>query len=163
MNVKACLSLAAMLCLLAAAVSASAQLKQYKDLRNAYIKVIDVREQDKTEEKYLETDGKLELTELVRKTLRITAEIIAKPPPTMDNMFNDEQAVPYFKVCLTAFNGEAKLGDEDCKAFKFNKWVRGDIGVAVFNLPEGLTRYDLRVIKDVPNKGEGFKLWVPTN
>lgn len=162
MNAKACLTLTAALCLLAVA-PAFAQLNQYKDLRNDYIKVIDVREQDKTEEKYVDVGGRLELQALTRKTARVTAEITAKPPPTMANMFNDEKAVPFFKICLTAFDGDAKLGDEDCKAFKFNKWVRGDIGVAVFDLPEGLTRYDLHVIKDVPNKSESFKLWVPTN
>lgn len=162
MNAKACLILTAALCL-SAVLPAFAELKQYKDLRNDYIKVIDVREQDKTEEKYVDVGGKLELQELARRTLRVTAEIIAKPPPTMDNMFNDEKGVPFFKVCLTAFNEDAKLGDEDCKAFKFNKWVRGDIGVAVFDLPKELTRYDLRVVKDAPNKSESFKLWIPTN
>ncbi len=161
MNAKACLILTAALCL-SVVLPAFAELNQYKDLRNDYIKVIDIRDQSKTEEKYVDVGGKLELQELERKTLRVTAEIVSKPPPTMANMFNDEKAVPFFKICLSAFDGDAKLGDDVCKAFRFNKWVRGDIGVAVFDLPEGMTRYDLRVIKDVPNKSEGFKLWVPT-
>ncbi len=152
------------LCLLILAVPSFAQLKQYKDLRNDYIKVIDVRDLDKTEEKYVDVGGKLELKEVTRKTVRVTAEIMRKPPATMSNMFNDEKAEPFFKICLAAFDAsDKKIGDDDCESFKFGAWVKGNIGAAVFELPDGMTRYELSMIKDVAKKGDAFKIWVPTD
>jgi len=153
----------AVMLLAALSAPARAQLKQYKELRNNFIKVIDVREMDKTEEKYVDVGGKLELKEVTRKTLRVTAEIVSKPPTTMSNMFNDEKAEPFFKICLASYDAkDAKIGDDDCGSFKFSAWVKGNIGVEVFDLPEGMSRYELSMVKDVSKKGESFKLWVPT-
>jgi len=137
-------------------------LKLYKELHNEFIQVTNVKETEKTEEKYIEVGGRLELQKVPRKELTITARIVRKPPSTMDNLFGDEQAEPFFKVCVTFYDAEDKAGDEECRGIRFHRPVEGDIGTLGILYPPEAARYALRLIKRVDSTSSPFKLWVPT-
>jgi len=137
-------------------------LKLYKDLHNDYIQVTGVKETEKTEEKYVDVGGRLELRQVPRKELTITARIVRKPPSTMNNMFGDPQAEPFFKVCVTFYDADDAAGDEECQAIRFHRPVEGDIGTLGIPFPPEAARYALRLIKRVDSTSSPFKLWVPT-
>ncbi|NDY56754.1 hypothetical protein G3N56_08350 [Desulfovibrio sulfodismutans] len=137
-------------------------LKLYKDLHNEFIQVTNVQETEKVEEKYIEVAGHLELQKVPRKELKITARIVRKPPSTMDNVFGDPQAEPFFKVCVTFYDAQDNPGDEECQAIRFHRPVEGDIGALGIPYPPGAARYALRLIKRVDSTSSPFKLWVPT-
>ncbi len=152
------------LALLAAARNAPADdLKLYKDLQNDYIKVTSVKETEKIEEKYVDVGGRLELRKVPRKEVLVTAQIVRKPPSTMQNMFGDPQAEPFFKICATFYNQDNAPGDEECQAIRFHRPVAGDIGTLGIPYPPEAVRYALRLIKRVDASSSAFKLWVPTN
>jgi hypothetical protein len=152
----------AALALLALSMTARADdLKLYKDLQNDYIKVTSVKETEKTEEKYVDVGGRLELRKVPRREVLITAEITNKPPSTMDNMFGDPQAEPYFKVCATFYDQNDAPGDEECQAIRFHRPVKGDIGTLGIPYPPEAVRYALRLIKRVDSPSGPIKLWVP--
>ncbi|MFZ5812204.1 MAG: hypothetical protein ACOY4F_09195 [Thermodesulfobacteriota bacterium] len=154
----------AALALLALAMTAlAADLKLYKDLQNDYIKVTSVKETEKTEEKYVNVGGRLELQKVPHREVLITAEITNKPPSTMDNMFGDPQAEPFFKVCVTFYDQNDAPGDEECQAIRFHRPVKGDIGTLGIPYPPEAVRYALRLIKRVDSTSGPIKLWVPTN
>lgn len=144
---------------LPAALSA-AEFPQYKDLRNDYLKVIDLRERDRTEERYMESGGKVTLQRLPYKELTVTAELVQKPPSTMSTMF-DSSKEPYFRICLLPFDNAGNKQEEDCQTFRFQSLVRGNVGTASFRLPADLSRYELHLTQKLANKGTGFKLWTP--
>ncbi|KUG29202.1 hypothetical protein ASZ90_000904 [hydrocarbon metagenome] len=137
-------------------------LKLYKDLHNDYIQVTGVKETTKTEEKYVDVGGRLELRQVPRKELTISARIVRKPPSTMDNMFGDTQAEPFFKVCATFYDADDTASDEECQAIRFRRPVEGDIGTLSILYPPEATRFALRLIKRVDSTSTPFKLWVPT-
>ncbi|MEF3698194.1 hypothetical protein [Desulfolutivibrio sp.] len=138
-------------------------LKLYKELHNDYIQVTGVKETEKTEEKYVDVGGRLELQKVPHKELTITARIVRKPPSTMDNLFGDEQAEPFFKVCATFYDAEDNAGDEECRGVRFHRPVEGDIGTLGFPYPPEAARYALRLIKRVDSTSTPFKLWVPNS
>ncbi len=143
--------------------AAAADLKLYKDLQNDYIKVTSVKETEKIEEKYVDVGGRLELKKIPRKEVLVTAEITNKPPSTMENMFGDPQAEPFFKICATFYDQNDTPGDEECQAIRFHRPVKGDIGTLGIPYPPEAVRYALRLIKRVDSTSGPIKLWVPTN
>jgi len=138
-------------------------LKLYKDLQNEFIQVTSVKETEKVEEKYMEVGGRLELQKVPRKELVITARIVRKPPSTMNNVFGDPQAEPFFKICVTFYDADDKPGDEECQAIRFRRPVEGDIGTLGVPYPPESTRYALRLIKRVDSSSTPFKLWTPNS
>jgi hypothetical protein len=153
---------AAMLTCLAGGRASADDLKLYKDLHNEFIQVTNVQETEKVEEKYVEVAGHLQLQKVPRKELKITARIVRKPPSTMDNVFGDPQAEPFFKVCVTFYDAEDKPGDEECQSIRFHRPVEGDIGTLGIPYPPEAVKYALRLIKRVDSTSSPFKLWVPT-
>lgn len=157
----AALGLAVLAACFAAGAASADDLKLYKDLQNDFIQVTSVKETEKSEEKYVDVGGRLELKKVPRKELTVTARIVRKPPSTMQNVF-DSQAEPFFKVCVTFYDAEDAAGDEDCQALRFHRPVEGDIGTMSIPYPPEAARYALRVIKRVDSTSSPFKLWVPT-
>ena len=147
----------------AAAAGQSMGLGQYKALRNDYVKVTDIKERERFEERYQDSGGKVTLQKVPYKEVMITAELITKPPSSMDTMFVGDTAQPYFKICMAPFDAADKALDESCEAFRFQSYVRGNIGTASFRLDAGTARYEFRMIQRQGEKGSAIKLWVPTD
>ncbi|MGD9607936.1 MAG: hypothetical protein AB7U59_00875 [Desulfovibrionaceae bacterium] len=158
---RVCLAFLALLAVLAWGMPAAASdFQQYKDLRNEYLKVIDVRERVRTEERYVENDGKVTLQKLPFKEVLVTAELVQKPPSNMST-FLDSAKEPYFKLCLTPFDSANQALDKDCQAFRFQSLIKGNVGTASFRLTPEMARYELHLTQQVPNKGAPIKLWSP--
>ncbi len=141
----------------------ASDLTRFRDLKNEYIKVTDVKEREKSEEKYVDTGGRVELKKIPYKEILVTAELIRKPPSTMENMFGDTATEPYFKVCLVPFDAADKALEEDCQSLRFQSLVAGNVGTAAFRLSDDMARYELRLTQKVPDKGSTIKLWYPSN
>lgn len=145
------------------ALAGSMDLGRYKELRNDYVKVTDIKERERFEERYLEAGGKVTLKKVPYKEVMITAEMVQRPPSSMDTMFAGDAAQPYLKICMAPFDADGKALDESCETFKFQSFVRGNIGTANFRIEDGVARYDFRMIQRQGDKGSAIKLWVPTN
>lgn len=158
-HLAATLRLAVALLLLA--LPAQAEFGAYKDLRNDFMKVIAIKEFDKTEEKFVDVGGRVENKVVPYKEIRVTAELTQKPPSTLDGMFGDENAIPFFKICMIPYDAAGQALEDTCKALRFESLVKGNIGAALFRLPDGATRYEFTVIKKVPSKSDSIKLWYP--
>ena len=81
-----CLATVLAVCLLAllpASVFSASDFTRFKDLKNEYLKVTDVQERTRTEDRYVETAGKVVLTKVPFKEVLVTAELIKRPPSTM--------------------------------------------------------------------------------
>ena len=156
----------ALVVLLGASPAAAAQsmgLGQYKALRNDYVKVTDIKERERFEERYQDSGGKVTLQKVPYKEVMITAELINKPPSSMDTMFVGDAAQPDLKICMVPFDAAGKALDESCAAFRFQSLVRGNIGTASFRLDADTARYEFHMIQRQGEKGSAIKLWVPTN
>ena len=157
------LTLALVLIALPAAAGQSMDLGRYKELRNDYVKVTDIKERQRFEERYLETGGKVTLQKVPYKEALVTAEIVQRPPSSMDAMFAGDAAQPFLKICMAPFDAADKPLDESCETLKFQSFVRGNIGTANFRIEEGVARYEFHMIQRQGDKGSAIKLWVPTN
>ncbi|EHJ48374.1 hypothetical protein DFW101_2370 [Solidesulfovibrio carbinoliphilus subsp. oakridgensis] len=158
------LTLAMALCLSAlpaGRAAAASDLTRYKDLRNDYVKVTDIKERDRTEEQYVESGGKVTLQKIPYKEVMVTAELIQKPPTSMDTMFSG--AEPLFKVCMSRFDAADKPLEDDCQSLRFQSMVKGNVGTASFRLPQDTARYEFRVAQKQGDKGSTIKLWTPVN
>jgi len=141
----------------------SLKLDRYKDLRNEYVKVTDIKERERFEERYLESGGKVTLQKVPYKEVLVTAEIVQRPPSSMDTMFAGDAAQPFLKICMAPYDAAGKALDETCEALKFQSLVRGNIGTANFRLEADMARYEFHMIQRQGDKGSAIKLWVPTN
>lgn len=141
----------------------SMDLGRYKDLRNEYVKVTDIKERERFEERYLESGGKVTLQKVPYKEVMVTAEIVQRPPSSMDTMFAGDAAQPFLKICMAPYDAAGKALDETCETLKFQSMVRGNIGTANFRLEGDMVRYEFHMIQRQGDKGSAIKLWVPTN
>ena len=141
----------------------SIKLDNYKELRNEYVKVTDIKERERFEERYLESGGKVTLQKVPYKEVMVTAEIVQRPPSSMDTMFAGDAAQPFLKVCMAPFDTAGKALDETCETLKFQSLVRGNIGTANFRLEADMARYEFHMVQRKGDKGSAIKLWVPTN
>jgi len=160
-----CLATVLAVCLLAllpASVFSASDFTRFKDLKNEYLKVTDVQERTRTEDRYVETAGKVVLTKVPFKEVLVTAELIKRPPSTMDTMFS-AGADPALKICLAPFDTSGKALDEDCQAIRFQSMIRGNVGTATFRLTDEMSRYEFHLTQRLPEKGSSIKLWVPTD
>jgi len=159
------LALAALLPLLAvltASPGAASDLTRYKELRNDYIKVTDIKERERTEEQYVAGGGKVTLQKIPYKEVMVTAELTQKPPSSMDTMFSSGSE-PLFKVCMVRFDAADKTLEDDCQPLRFQSLVKGNVGTASFRLTSDTARYEFRVAQKQADKGSAIKLWYPTN
>lgn len=156
---RAFLAIAAVLSLALPAASRASEFTQYKDLRNPFLRVTNIEERQRTEERYAEANGKVALQKLPYKEVLVTAMLLQKPPSSLDTMFDASN--PYFKVCLRPFDQAGKTLDEDCRNFRFQSLVRGNIGTATFRLSPEIARYEIHVTRKLPDKGGALKLWNP--
>jgi hypothetical protein len=140
--------------------AAGSDFQQYKKLRNEYLKVINVQEQERTEERYVESAGKVTLQKLPYKEVLVTAELIQKPPSNISNFLSSANE-PYFKLCLTPFDASDTKQEEACQTFRFQNMTKGNVGTASFRLTPEMARYDLHLTQRVPNAGSTIKLWTP--
>ncbi|WP_300161669.1 hypothetical protein [Solidesulfovibrio sp.] len=143
--------------------AAGLELSRYKDLRNEYMKVTDIKERERTEERYVPSAGKVTLKQVPYKEVLVTAELRQKPPSSMDSMFGASDAQPFLKVCMARFDAADKLIEEECQGLRFESMVKGNVGTAMFRVPEGTARYDIRMAEAKGDKGSAIKLWYPTN
>jgi hypothetical protein len=155
------LALVLALSLLAGRAAAASDLTRYKDLRNDYVKVTDIKERDRTEEQYVESGGKVTLQKIPYKEVMVTAELTQKPPTSMDTMFSG--AEPLFKICMSRFDAADKALEDDCQSLRFQSMVKGNVGTASFRLTPDTARYEFRVAQKQGDKGATIKLWTPTN
>jgi len=139
----------------------ASDLTRYKELHNDFIKVTDIRERERTEERYMEGGGKVTLQKIPYKEVLVTAELTQKPPSNMDTMFTTSD--PAFKICMSPFDSAGKQLEESCESLRFQSMVKGNVGTASFRLPPEATRYDFHVAQKQPDKGSSIKLWVPTD
>lgn len=135
---------------------------KYKDLRNDYVKVTNIQERERTEDKYVESAGKVALQKVPYKEVLVTAELIRKPPTTMDTMFGSGSN-PYLKICMAPFDTDNKPLDENCLPFHFESMIRGNVGTAAFRITDDMHRYEFHLIQKIDDKGSSIKLWVPTD
>lgn len=140
---------------------AASDLTRYKELRNDYIKVTDIRERDRSEEQYVESGGKVTLQKIPYKEVMVTAELTQKPPTSMDTMFSGSE--PLFKVCMSRFDAAGKSLEDDCQSLRFQSMVKGNVGTASFRLTPDTVRYEFRVAQKQGDKGSAIKLWYPSN
>ena len=140
----------------------SLSLGAYKELRNDYVKVTDIKERERTEERYQDSGGKVTLQKAPYKEVVVTAEIVQKPPSSMDSVFGGEASQPFTRICMAPFDAAGKALDESCQTFRFQSFVRGNIGTALFRLEPGTARYEFRMVQPQGDKGSAIKLWVPT-
>jgi len=147
--------------LVPAAVVHASDFTRFKDLKNDYLKVTDVAERQRSEDRYVEADGKVELQKVPYKEVLVTAVLIRKPPSTMDTMFS-AGANPYLKLCLAPFDAGGKAMDPVCHPIHFESLVKGNVGTASFRLTEDMNRYEFRLTQKLPDKGSAIHLWVPT-
>lgn len=138
----------------------ASDLTRYNDLRNDYIKVTNIQERVRVEERYVETQGTVTLQKIPYKEVFVTAELRQKPPSSMETVFNSA-AEPYFKICMERFDAAETKLDDECQALHFQRLVKGNVGTTSFRLPADVARYTFRVAQKQPNKGGSFKLWTP--
>ena len=153
------LAFAACLVLAVSRPAPASDFNQYKDLRNPYLRVTKVEERQRTEERYAEAGGKVTLQKLPYKEVLVTAVLTQKPPSSLDTMF--EANDPFFKICLQPFDAAGQALDDDCKSFRFQSLVQGNIGTATFRLTPETARYEIRITRKIPDKGSAIKLWNP--
>lgn len=159
----------AVCCVLAALAAAPAwgagqslSLGAYKELRNDYVKVTDIKERERTEERYQDSGGKVTLQQVPYKEVMVTAEVVQKPPSSMDSVLGGDVNQPFTRICMAPFDAAGKALDESCQTFRFQSFVRGNIGTALFRLEPGTARYEFRMIQRQDDKGSAIKLWFPT-
>lgn len=148
------------LLLVCATGALASDFNQYKDLRNAFLRVTNIEERQRTEERYAEAGGKVVLQKLPYREVMVTAVLLQKPPSSLESMF--DKGDPNFKVCLAPFDQADKAQDEDCTSFRFQSLVRGNIGTATFRLAPETARYEIRITQKLPDKGSSIKLWNPS-
>ncbi|MEA5090316.1 hypothetical protein [Solidesulfovibrio sp.] len=146
-----------------AAPAAGLELSRYKDLRNAYMKVTDIQERERSEEKYVPSGGKVTLQKVPYKEVVVTGELRQKPPASMDAMFGGGEGQPLLKVCMARYDASGALLEEECQGLRFESMVKGNVGTALFRIPEGTARYEFRLPEAKGDKGSAIKLWYPTN
>lgn len=147
----------------AAGLAAGLDLGRYKDLRNDYVKVTDIRERERLEERYVPSASKVTLSKVPYKEIVVTGELRQKPPSSMDTMFAGDEGQPLLKICLVAFDAADKRLDEECQSLRFESMVKGNVGTALFRLPEGAARWEFRMPEIKGDKGSAIKLWYPSN
>lgn len=155
------LSLLFLLACLAAVPAGASDLTRYKELRNDYIKVTDIRERERSEERYVEGGGRVTLQKVPYKEVMVTAELTRKPPESMEGFLAGDAANPCFKVCMSRFDAGGKPLDDDCQSVRFQSLVKGNVGTAAFRLTEDTARYEFRVTQKQADKGASIKLWTP--
>jgi len=144
------------------AQSAASDLMQYKELRNDYIKVTDIKERTRTEERYLENAGKVTLQKVPYKEVIVTAELSQKPPSSVESMLGGSAVTdPLFKICLVPFDAADQRLEEICESVRFQTLVKGNVGTALFRPTENTARYQFRVNQKQGDKGSAIKLWSP--
>lgn len=153
------LALLSLLALSATPRAQASDFNQYKEMRNPFLKVTDIRERERFEERYVETSGKVTLQKLPYKEVFVTAVLTQKPPSSLNSMF--ESSNPYFKICLRPFGRDGARLEDNCQSFHFQSLVRGNVGTASFRLTPETARYDIRITEKIPDKGSALKLWNP--
>ena len=151
----------AILGLVPVSAQAESDFTKFKDLKNEYVKVTNVQERERSEDRYVEEGGKVVLKKMPYKEVMVTAELIRKPPSTMDTMFGSASN-PYLKICLAPFDDTGKALDEDCQNLHFQSLVQGNIGTVTFRLTDEMHRYQFHLVQKIENKESSIKLWVPT-
>ncbi|WP_029456694.1 hypothetical protein [Solidesulfovibrio alcoholivorans] len=146
-----------------ASPAANLELSRYKDLRNPYMKVTDIQERERFEEKYVPSGGKVTLQKVPYKEVVVTGELRQKPPASMDAMFGGGEGQPLLKVCMARYDAAGAQIEEECQGLRFESMVKGNVGTALFRLPEGTARYEFRLPEAKGDKGSAIKLWYPTN
>jgi|GEM_PF-1183385 len=159
----ACLWLACALLLTLPGTGRALELNQYKHLRNEYVKVTDIRERTRDEERYVDSGGKVSLQKVPYKEVMLTAELSQRPPSSMDAMFSGNAAQPFFKICMTPFDAADKQLEDVCDSLRFQSLVKGNIGTVQFRLEDNVARYEFRMPGKPGDKGSAIKLWYPTN
>ena len=149
------------LALFPASVLRASDFARFKELKNDYLKVTNVEERQRTEDRYVETGGKVELQKVPYKEVLVTATLIKRPPSTMDTMFNAD-ADPYLKICLAPFDASGTAMDEICQALRFQSMTTGNVGTTSFRLTDEMSRYDFHLTQKLPDKGSAIHLWLPT-
>lgn len=139
----------------------ASDLTRYKELRNDFIKVTDIEQRERTEEKYVPTGDKVTLQKVPYKEIVVTAELRQRPPSNMDTLFGN-QANPAFRICMARFDNADKPMDDDCQSLHFQSMVKGNVGTAIFRLTPDTARYEFRVAGKQADKGSSIKLWYPT-
>jgi hypothetical protein len=145
---------------LAGPVRAS-DLMRYKELRNEYIKVTDVKERERSEERYIEGNGKVSLQKVPYKEVMVTAELVQKPPSSMETMFSSGASDPNFRICMAPFDAAGKALEEDCQTVRFQSMIKGNVGTASYRISEGTARYEFHVAQKKGEQGSTIKLWTP--
>jgi hypothetical protein len=140
----------------------ASDLTRYKNLRNDFIKVTDIEERQRTEERYVPTGNKVTLQKVPYKEVIVTAELRQRPPSNMDTLLSNE-ANPAFRICMVRFDATGTPLDDDCQSLHFQSMVKGNVGTAIFRLSDDTARYEFRVAQKQPDKGSAIKLWYPTN
>lgn len=156
-------ALAVLACVLCTGLARASDLTQYKELRNAFVKVTDVRERERFEERYVPTGNKVTLQKVPYKEVVVTAELRQKPPASMDAFFGGEEGQPLLKVCMARFDAGNQRLEDECQAFKFVSMVKGNVGTAIFRVPTDTARYEIHMAEVKGDKGSAIKLWYPTN
>jgi hypothetical protein len=148
-----------LLALVCPARGQTSDFNQYKDMRNPYLRVTNIEERQRTEERYVESGGKVSLQQMPYKEVLVTATLLNKPPSSLNTMFDSSD--PYFKVCLHPFDKTGAALDDDCQSFRFQSLVRGNIGTAIFRLTPEIARYEIHITQKLPEKSSTIKLWNP--
>lgn len=147
---------------LPSAVLSASDFTRFKKLKNDYLRVTDVEERQRTEDRYVDTGGKVELKKMPYKEVLVTAVLTRKPPSTMDS-FLSAKSNPYLKLCLAPFDASGKAMDAICHPLHFESMIKGNIGTASFRLSDEMSRYEFRLTQKLPKKGSAIHLWVPTD
>ena len=151
------------ICSLVAVVATASDLTTYKDLHNDFVKVTDVRERQRTEERYVPSGNQVTLQKVPYKEVVVTAELRRKPPASMDAFFSGTEGQPLLKVCMIRFDAAGQRLEDSCQALKFESMVKGNVGTTIFRLPDDTARYELHMAEAKGDKGSAIKLWYPTN
>lgn len=143
-------------------LTGASDLTRYKELRSDFVKVTDIEERARTEEKYVPTGDKVTLQKVPYKEVIVTAELRRKPPSSMDSLLSD-QANPLLRICMSRFDATGKALDDDCQSLHFQSMVKGNVGTAIFRLTDDTARYEFHMAQKPGDKGSSIKLWYPTN
>ena len=62
-------------------------------MRNPYLRVTNIEERQRTEERYVESGGKVSLQQMPYKEVLVTATLLNKPPSSLNTMDNPEMSI----------------------------------------------------------------------
>ncbi len=163
MRGRTCLALTVVLSLYFSMAFATApDKKEIASLHNDYVKVLEVKETEQTEEKFINDGSKAALKHVPFKNISIVAELLKKPPMKLDTVFSSNKKIPELRVCIYERNELGKLVREGtCETFLFETLSSGSIGTASFHFPPDFNDYGIKLADKQPNKGSTFELWTP--